>query len=176
MAGHGKMMTVIKTPSPVKQTGVALVMALVMLIALTLIGVSSMNSSTTEMKVSSNMKQRNIAFQGAQARLAFAGAQDAVNPVNFLIPIPDLTDPDTWPVQSCNFEDGCANGEGWTATADISYAGCSKGTGNSLEAGKGFSSRTFEIRAAGYTESGSSRSVQVSALLYPVKGCGDETL
>lgn len=176
MGRHGRLLVVKKIPSPVKQTGVALVMALVMLIALTLIGISSMNSSTTEMKVSSNMKHRNVAFQGAQARLAFAGQQDVLNPIDFLIAIPDLTDPNTWPVQTCNVEDGCVNGDGWTATADVSYVGCAKGTGSSLEAGKGFSYRTFEIKAAGFTESGSSRSVQVSAVLYPVKGCGDEML
>ena len=176
MGRHGRLLVANKIPSPVKQAGMALVMALVMLIALTLIGISSMNSSTTEMKVSSNMKHRNVSFQGAQARLAFAGKQDVLNPINFLIAIPDLTDPNTWPVQTCNVGDGCVNGDGWTATAEVNYVGCDKGAGSSLEAGKGFSYRTFEIKAAGFTESSSSRSVQVSAVLYPVKGCGDEML
>lgn len=163
---------------PGRQTGMVLIMALLMLMVLTIIGVSSMSSSTLEMKVASNMQQRNIAFQAAQARLAFAaslGVSQGTSTIDYLINIPDLTDPSTWPVQPCNDPD-CPNGDDWTATANVSYSGCGKGAGNSLEAGKGFSYRTFEIKATGETLTGSSRSVQVSAILYPVKACGNETI
>ena len=157
-----------------KQAGVVLVMALVMLAVLTLIGVSSMNSSTLEMKVSGNMQQRNTAFQAAQSRLAFAGSKDASNPIDYLISI-NLNNP-PYPVQTCNLADGCVNGADWTAAADVEYIDCRKGVGSSLESGKGFSYRTFEIKATGETLTGSSRSVQVGAMLYPVKGCGDEMI
>jgi len=160
---------------PGRQTGMVLIMALLMLMVLTLIGVSSMSSSSLEMKIASNMQQRNIAFQAAQSRLAFAASQDTSNPLNYLINIPDLTDESTWPVQTCN-PPGCPDGADWVATADVKYSGCGKGVGNSLEAGKGFSYRTFEIKATGETVTGSSRSVQVSAILYPVKACGNETI
>ena len=160
---------------PIRQTGVVLVMALVMLAVLTLIGVASMSSSTLEMKVAGNMQQHNTAFQAAQSRLAFASADDASNPVDYLINI-DVTAPDTWPVQTCNAGDGCVNGADWVATADVKYVACGKGFGSSLEAGKGFSYRVFEITATGQTLTGSSRSVQAAAIRYPVKGCGDETL
>ena len=153
---------------PGRQTGMVLIMALLMLMVLTIIGVSSMSSSTLEMKVASNMQQRNIAFQAAQARLAFAaslGVSQGTSTIDYLINIPDLTDPSTWPVQPCNDPD-CPNGDDWTATANVSYSGC----------GKGFSYRTFEIKATGETLTGSSRSVQVSAILYPVKACGNETI
>lgn len=160
---------------PKKQAGVVLIMALVLLTVLTLIGVSSMSSSTLEMKVASNMQQHNTAFQAAQARLAFASSDDASNPINYLIPI-NVAEPNTWPVQTCNPADGCVNGSGWTATANVRYLSCAKGAGSSLESGKGFSYRTFEIEATGHTTTGSSRSVQVGATLYPVKGCGDEML
>lgn len=163
-------------PCPQRQSGVVLVMALVMLTVLTLIGVSSMSSSTLEMKVASNMQQHNVAFQAAQARLAFASADDVSNPINYLIAIPDLNDPTTWPVQTCNASDGCVDGADWVAAAEVNYTGCGKGFGSSLEAGKGFSSRTFEIKATGETTTGSARSVQISAIRYPVKGCGDEML
>ncbi len=156
-----------------KQSGVVLVMSLVMLAVLTLIGVSSMSSSTLEMKVASNMQQHNVAFQAAQARLAFASADDTSNPIDYLIAIPDLNNP---PVQTCDVGDGCVNGDDWSATATISYIDCAKGTGSSLEAGKGFSYRMFEIVARGQTTTGSSTSVQASAIRYPVKGCGDEML
>jgi type IV pilus assembly protein PilX len=159
---------------PKKQSGVVLVMALVMLAVLTLIGVSSMSSSTLEMKVSSNMQQHNVAFQAAQSRLAFAGADDESNPVDYLVAIDVTADPDTWPVQTCNAGDGCVNGGDWKATAEVKYLSCGKGFGNSLEAGKGYSFRIFEITATGETSTGSSRSVQASGIRFPVKGCGDE--
>ena len=165
-----------KVSAPGRQAGVVLIMALVMLMVLTLIGVSSMSSSTLEMKVATNMQQHNTAFQAAQSRLAFAGSEDNSNPVNYLIHIPDLQDSSTWPVQTCNSLDGCLDGADWKAAADINYVGCGVGVGNSLESGKGFSYRTFEIKATGETLTGSSRSVQVSAVLYPVKSCGDEMI
>lgn len=166
---------------PIRQTGVVLVMALVMLAVLTLIGVASMSSSTLEMKVAGNMQQHNIAFQAAQSRLAFASSDDPANPIDYLIPVDLQADPSTWPVQTCNLTNGtgkppCVNGADWAATAEIKYLDCGKGFGSSLEAGKGFSFRVFEITATGETLTGSSRSVQSAALRYPVKGCGDEML
>jgi len=161
--------------APKKQSGVVLVMALVMLAVLTLIGVSSMSSSTLEMKVASNMQQHNVAFQGAQSRLAFAASEDISNPINYLLAI-DVTNPASWPEQTCNVGDGCVDGTDWNATAVARYLHCSKGYGSSLESGKGFSYRVFEITATGETSTGSSRSVQASAIKYPVKGCGDEMI
>ncbi len=154
---------------PADQKGAVLVLALVMLTVLTLIGVSSMSSSSLELKVASNAQQHNIAFQGTQSRVAFASVNDPVNPINFLIA-------DTTIVQTCNPADGCPNGGDWVATADVNYIDCSKGYGSSLEAGKGFSYRIFEVVATGETTTLSSRSTQVGAVRYPVKGCGDEIL
>lgn len=158
---------------PQKQAGVVLVMALVMLTVLTLIGVSAMSRSTLEMKVASNMQQHNVAFQAAQSRLAFAGSDDASNPINYLIAIPDLDNP---PVQTCDLADGCVDGADWVAAATVNFTDCGKGIGSSLESGKGFSYRTFEIEATGETLTGSSRSIQTSAIRYPVKGCGEDDL
>ena len=155
---------------PQKQTGVVLVMALVMLTVLTLIGISAMSRSTMEMKIASNMQQHNVAFQAAQSRLAFAGSNDSANPINYLLAGNPPED------QTCNLDDGCLNGTGWTAEAIVKYTDCGKGIGSSLESGKGFSYRTFEIMATGNTATGSSRSVQTSAIKYPVKGCGDDVL
>ena len=162
-----------------KQSGVVLVMALVMLTLLTLIGVSSMSSATLEMRVAGNMQQHNIAFQAAQSRLAFAGSDDAANPIDYLI----APDPVTGviPTQTCDPDD-CPDAKDaggvklWAATATVEYVDCGKGLGSSLEAGKGFSYRIFEIKATGQTVTGSAKSVQASATRYPVKGCGDEML
>lgn len=160
---------------PATQSGAVLVLGLVMLTVLTLIGVSSMSNSTLEMKVASNQQQHNVAFQAAQSRLAFSSKDDALNPINFLIAI-DVTDPPSWPVQNCNAADGCPDGADWSATAEARYLDCQIGIGSSLEAGKGFSFRAFEITATGVATGGSARSVQASALRFPVKGCGDEMI
>lgn len=147
-----------------------------------------MSSSTLELRIASNSQQHNIAFQAAQSSIAFAISADDANKNNFLIAISDLTDPTTWPVQTCgvgvtvdvgvqvDLGDICPNGTDWTAKAAVKYLDCQKGVGSSLEAGKGFSYRIFEVKAEGATSTGSSKSIQASALRYPVKGCGDEMI
>ena len=49
-----------------KQSGAVLVMALLMLFVLTLIGVSSMNTTSMEEKMSGNTRNRQLAFQAAE--------------------------------------------------------------------------------------------------------------
>ena len=160
---------------PEAQRGAVLVLALVLLMVLTLIGVQSMSSSSLELKLAANAEQHSVAFQAAQSRIAFASSVDPVNPIDFLIAIPDLNNP---PIQYCNPAEGCLGGGAgkyaWVATAQVDYVDCSKGFGSSLEAGKGFSFRVFEITATGETATLSSRSTQVGAVRYPVKSCGDE--
>ncbi|MDH5711418.1 MAG: pilus assembly PilX N-terminal domain-containing protein [Gammaproteobacteria bacterium] len=156
---------------PGSQSGLVLVVALIILVVLTLIGISSMSSSTLEMKVAGNMQQHTVAFQAAQSRLAFAMADDPVNPIDYLIAAVNGAIPD----QTCNPSDGCPNDAAWVATATVKYIDCSKGIGSSLESGKGFSYRWFEVTATGETATLSSRSVQRAATKFPVKGCeGDD--
>lgn len=54
------------------QRGVALVMALVFLMLLTLLGVTSMGTSSLEEKMASNTRDRNLAFQAAETALLTA--------------------------------------------------------------------------------------------------------
>lgn len=152
-----------------KQRGAVLILALVMLTVLTLIGVSSMSRSSLELKVASNAQQHNIAFQAAQSRLAFIAKDDSINPINYLIA-------DTTIVQTCNLVNNCPSGNGWVATANVVYLDCGKGSGSSLESGKGFSYRIFEITVTGETDTLSARSTQVGAVRYPVKSCRGDTL
>ena len=49
----------------IKQNGAALVVGLIMLLVMTLIGVSSMNSTRTELKIANNFKNHSNAFQTA---------------------------------------------------------------------------------------------------------------
>ena len=54
---------------PVKQRGVSLIVALVMLVVLTLIGVSSMNTAIVELKMASSAQQQSIALNRADEML-----------------------------------------------------------------------------------------------------------
>lgn len=56
-------------PNIASQKGVVLIVALVILMAMTIISISSMSTSTLEEKMSSNLKDREIAFQAAEAGL-----------------------------------------------------------------------------------------------------------
>jgi type IV pilus assembly protein PilX len=55
-----------------KQKGSVLVLSLIMLVILTMLGVSSMSSSSLQEKMAGNFRDRQIAFQAAEAALAFA--------------------------------------------------------------------------------------------------------
>lgn len=52
-----------------QQQGVVLVIALVLLLTLTLVAVGSMSTSNLEQKMSANMRDRQVAFQAAEAAL-----------------------------------------------------------------------------------------------------------
>ncbi|MDY6799245.1 MAG: PilX N-terminal domain-containing pilus assembly protein [Pseudomonadota bacterium] len=51
------------------QSGVVLIVALIILMAMTIISVSSMSSSTLEERMAANLKDREVAFQAAEAAL-----------------------------------------------------------------------------------------------------------
>ena len=57
------------------QNGVVLIMAMVILFAMTLIGITSMNTTSLEERIASNYRDRQIAFQAAEAALR-QGEQD----------------------------------------------------------------------------------------------------
>ena len=54
---------------PCNQRGVVLIVSLVLLFTLTLIAVSSMSTSRLEQKMTANMRDRQVAFQAAEAAL-----------------------------------------------------------------------------------------------------------
>ena len=56
-------------PHKSKQSGVVLVISLIMLVLLTLLGVTAMQTTSLEEKMAGNSKDRNIAFQAAEAAL-----------------------------------------------------------------------------------------------------------
>ena len=56
----------------VKQKGSVLILSLIILVILTILGVSSMNSSSLQEKMSGNFRDREVAFQAAEMALAYA--------------------------------------------------------------------------------------------------------
>jgi type IV pilus assembly protein PilX len=57
-----------------KQTGAILVVSLIMLLVMTLMGLSGMQTTSLQEKMSSNMRDQNIAFQAAESVLRDAEA------------------------------------------------------------------------------------------------------
>lgn len=61
-----------KYHSPNHQNGAVLIVSLIMLLLLTLIGVTGTQVTSLEEKMASNMRDRNLAFQAAESALQFA--------------------------------------------------------------------------------------------------------
>ena len=149
-----------------EQKGAVLVMALVMLTVLTLIGVSSMSSSTLELKVASNTQQHDIAFNAAQTVIDITASEDPMNTNNYQVFISDPDDPLFEQIINYASADGEAN-----AQAATYWVGCKKNIGSSLEEGKAPASNFFKVRATGQTITGSSSSVQMQGLRFPSAAC-----
>ncbi|NNJ98646.1 MAG: hypothetical protein HKP12_15985 [Gammaproteobacteria bacterium] len=150
-----------------QQQGAVLVMALVMLTVMTLIGVSSMSSSTIEMKVSSNTQQHDIAFQAAQGIISIASSPESpMNTNNYQV------------FETDEMQTGYEQNLGYTgssgksaATAVTTWIGCKSQIGSSLEQGKAPVVNFFNVRAVGNTVTGSATSVQMQGVRYPAAAC-----
>ena len=149
-----------------KQGGAVLMMALVLLTVLTLIGVSSMSSSTLELKVSSNTQQHDVAFQAAQSVIDITASEDPLNTNNYQVFKVDPNDPAY--EQIINY--ASSDGKG-TAQSATTWVGCKKNIGSSLEEGKAPASNFFNVRATGQTVTGSAMSVQMQGLRFPSAAC-----
>jgi len=81
-----KIYRIYGNPGPASQRGVSLIVALVMLIVLTLIGVSSMNTAIVELKMAGSAQQQGIALNRANELLR-VGEEDVLaivtNPAAF---------------------------------------------------------------------------------------------
>lgn len=142
----------------VRQQGFVLILVLVLLATLTLIGVSSMNSSNMELKATANARQHHVAFNAVQSLIEYAVSGQTAVTVDF------QTVPST--VQTVPYTMTGAS----ALTADVAYAGCAASVGNSI-AGKGFSSNFFNVTATGANASGTSTSTQVQGVRFPAAAC-----
>lgn len=69
----------LQTGAP-EQKGVALVMALVILVILTILGISAMKSSTLELKMAAGIQDNTMAFQAAESGLVDAFRNVTLDP------------------------------------------------------------------------------------------------
>lgn len=63
-----------------QQRGTALIVSLIILSVVTFLGVSSMRSSNSELRMAASMRDRGVAFEAAEATLAIVEEQLAMNP------------------------------------------------------------------------------------------------
>ena len=143
-----------------RQHGFVLVLVLVMLAVLTLIGVSSMNSSSIELKATANAKQHQIAFTAVQSVLEFAVSKDGTALIDFQTNNPAIQSITSHTVANSS-----------SLRADAVYTGCGVAVGNSLEEGKGFSYNFFDITGSGSNLTGTATSVQTQGIRYPAAAC-----
>ena len=94
------------TRSLVRQQGAVLVVGLIILVVLTLLGVQAMRSNVSQERMASNMRERNVAFQAAEAALRVGEATGPFDNSGV-----DLVDPLNWAAGEetgtlANFDDG----------------------------------------------------------------------
>lgn len=93
------------------QSGVALVIALILMVALTLIGLASTFSSTYEVKLSGNKRGSTDAFYAADAGAQWA-KKDVTNFVDHSIPLPSNPTNAQGVIEFYPGEFGCPRGAG----------------------------------------------------------------
>jgi type IV pilus assembly protein PilX len=100
-----------------QQQGAAMVVGLVMLLVMTLLGVSSMSTSTTELKIANNLQTYNTAFQVAESTIHIL-----VDPQNVTV---DWTSTESAPVTLTGVHSATlSNGTVIEADAIVQYQQC----------------------------------------------------
>ena len=140
-----------------QQQGFVLIMVLVLLTVMTLIGVSSMNSSNMELKATANAKQHQIAFNGAQSLIEFAVSANTT------------LDFQTDSLVTQNISTVVAGTSALSAAAN--FAGCTIGVGSSMQKNKSFSYNFYNITGSGYNSTGTATSIQTQGVRYPAAAC-----
>lgn len=145
-----------------QQSGFVLVLALVLLAVMTLIGVSSMESSNMELKAAANAQQHQIAFNGTQSVIEFgvSGLTNVDYQNTAIVQNVDTTKLPTAVTDAASLLSGVSV-----------HAGCSVGVGSSIQKNKGFSYNFFEITATASNKTGTATSIQGQGLRFPAAAC-----
>lgn len=134
-----------------KQNGAALVVGLIMLLVMTLMGVTSMNSSRTELKIASNLNNHSIAFQTAALLIERA----------LVDPLIDWTDSSPT-LQKGSYATGYESTDKLRAGEfTLTFSGCRLAAGSSLT-GRGGQVIVHEISATGNVKNVAGDTVGVS--------------
>lgn len=150
------------------QRGFVLILSLVMLAVLTLIGVSSMNSSNMELKATANAKQHQVAYSAATTLLEYSISKPVVQSktINY-----QSNDPANFPVSISPAIATLHLTNASNLKADVDLMGCDYAIGSSLETGKSFSYSYFNVAgtAANLTDTTSKQMAQ--GVRYPAAAC-----
>lgn len=146
--------------SPRAQSGAALVVGLLLLMVLTLLAISGMNTSTVELQMSGNFQYAQGAFQAAEIGIEQTMAAGKFNTNSTVTTQPATTSPDQF-VAKTSFD--CAkDGE----TMPMNAKGYSMGVGT------GFSSYHFDISSTGTASRGAqATTLQSFYVIGPSGGC-----
>lgn len=148
-----------------RQQGATLVVGLVLLLLVTLIGVTAMQGTTVQQKMATNVQFNESAFQAAEdsVRTVTQEARSRRTPPagsgNILVDSLSSAPGTTIQRTASN-----AN-KGTTSTASVAYAGATSAAGYSLGAGSGnFVFHRFRITATGVARDGVSTNTHVQEL------------
>ena len=145
-----------------QQSGFVLVLALVLLAVMTLIGVSSMESSSMELKAAGNAQQHQVAFNATQSLIEF-GVSGLTNIDYQKTAIPQDVTVALLPTK--------VKEEASSLSAQSTYVGCSVGVGSSIQKNKGFRYNFFEIKATASNKTGTATSIQGQGVRFPTAAC-----
>jgi type IV pilus assembly protein PilX len=150
---------------PKRQRGMVLVLSLVLLVVMTLIGISSMNGANMELRAVANAQQHHKAFSAGQSLLEYAISGNAVTTAGTAI---------DYQTQDAIVQTVEETLNSVISTASIVYGGCSVGIGSSLEEGKGINFNFYEISGIGQNNlAATAVSVQSLGVRYPSAGCSN---
>jgi type IV pilus assembly protein PilX len=108
---------------PRAQTGAALFVSLVFLLVLTLIGIAGTQVASLQEKMAANLKERNQAFQSADAALR-AAEEYIKSPINLVGLVNCASDTDGFYhyVDPNNVQAGCLTDKGWPSSSSVGAA------------------------------------------------------
>lgn len=134
-----------------KQKGVVLVVCLLILLIISIIGLSSIGTTKLEEQMASNAQDKNRVFQSAETAV-----EQGMSDLNFLGEAFRIKD-DTDPIVSQSVTGGNVSNN----YVEAEYIGCAYGYGSSIKQGSGFIDFRFDITGTGELTGGTGRSVHV---------------
>lgn len=147
-----KLNTAMPVQVAVKQKGAVLIMSMLMLLVMTLIGITTMNTATLEEKMSANSMNINISLQASESAVdaALADTNNLVLALNSTIPVSVTTS---------------LGVSGVTSVATIRFLGSTIAPGFSFGNNQGtFSTYQFEAVGTGSVPAANATSVTVQGI------------